>query len=130
MPVSTTWLDYVDNWLVGSGYAKEAAICAIDKPMKWGASKGFDMSTLEHKALVKAFTDSSEVRWHGLYVNDAKYTCVRSDIDLLIGRQTGGGCIVVKCRKCIVMCLYDDPYEANCWNLAFKLAAYLREMGF
>ncbi len=130
MPGPTSWQDYVDNTLVGSGYAKEAAIYGSDRPMRWGASKDFDINTFELKALMKAFLDSSEMRGGGMFVNHTKFTLVISESDLLLGRNTSGGCVVVKCYKSLVVCTFEDPYQQNCCNLALRLATYLKENGF
>ena len=95
-----TWDEYVQNVLLDSGYVSRAAILGYDG-QSWATSTGFFVSPAELRKIVPAFIDSSTIRKEGIQLSNKKYTCTRTDNELMVGRDisTGWGCIIYKCKN-------------------------------
>ena len=130
---TATWNEYVDMLMVGSGVITKAAIFGLNKNhelTEWASTEGFVVNVQEGAALFKAFIDSAEIRSNGMVLNDEKFTCIRTDSDLLVGRTAEGGCVVGRTKQVMVIGVFDDPFQANCWNMVLKLSSFLRDHGF
>lgn len=138
----TTWKDYVESFLIGSGMVSKAAIFGSEKRDRlgtvkseitlneWAASKGFFVGSSEVVSIWRSFTDPTEIRANGMVVGTDTYTCIRADSDLIVGRTAEGGCIISRAKHLLVIAVFDDPFQANCWNMVLKLVTFLRDHGF
>lgn len=126
--MSTKWQDYVDV-LMGSGFISSTGIYGLNPAMKWAASKDFSTSLEQVKGIGEAFTDPAELRQKGILFRK-KYTPVRIDDDVIIGRVKDGGCVISRCHRCLLMATFNDPYQANCVLLLMKLATYFKDKDF
>ncbi len=123
-------MDYIDNTLMSSGIITKASIVGIAKNKEWAASKDFEVTHEEAVQILNGFVDPTDIRANGIHLDEKDYVCIRSDSDLLIGRIAGGGCIIGKCKKVMIVALFDDPFQTNCCNLVCKVATYLKNMCF
>ena len=130
MSKKVSWKEYVDNALMSSGVITKAAIMGLDNGKKWASSPNFEVDEAEAKYLIDGFLDPTDLRAEGILLDGQYLVCVRADRDLIMGRQSGGGCIIAKCKQLIIISMFDDPYEANCCNLICKLATFLRDRNF
>ena len=130
MSRKVSWKEYIDNTLMSSGVITKAAIIGLDKGKTWASSLGFEVDQIEAKYLIDGFMDPTDLRSQGILVDGQYYVCIRADSDIIIGRKTGGGCILAKCKQLMIVTIFDDPFQPNCCNLLCKLAAYLRDRSF
>ena len=139
----TTWKDYIETYLMGSGMIANAAIFGPDTSksdftlVEWASSSGlktganeFTLSSSELMAIWKNFNDPTDIRAKGVIINDQNYTCIRADSDLIVGRTVEGGCVLGRTKTVLVMTIFDDPFQSNCWNTVLKLITFLRDHGF
>ncbi|EFA78870.1 hypothetical protein PPL_08338 [Heterostelium album PN500] len=73
----SAWQPYIDNNLVGAGFAN-AQIIGLDGS-NWAASKGFSLKNGEEKALIGGFTNPANVVSTGVVLNGTKYYVLKSD---------------------------------------------------
>ena len=129
--MAPTWLEYVENVLVNSGYAAKAAIYGTKDIQAWATSKSFSPSTEEMRHIVKGFIDPEYVIQKGITLQGKQFTCMNAGSDTMTGRYHKGGCVAVKCKKCVIVTVYDDLMHAgNCLALCHRLADYLKEQQF
>ena len=126
------WEEYIQNTLLASGYVTHAAIYGIENMQKWGASPDFDISSREVRAIYKGFTDPANLHVEKISVAGQKYTMVRNEISVIIGKRSKeGGCVITRCNQLLIIAVFEDPAQAaNCLNLTTKLAEYFRNIGF
>ena len=96
MSKKVSWKEYVDNALMSSGVVTKAAIMGLDNWKKWASSPNFEVDEAEAKYLIDGFLDPTDLRAEGILLDGQYLVCVRADGDLIMGRQSGGGCIIAK----------------------------------
>ncbi|CAC5393816.1 PFN [Mytilus coruscus] len=127
-----TWKEYVNNVLLDSGYVSRAAILGNDGK-SWATSTGFYVSPAELREIIPAFVDSTKIRNDGIYLNNKRYTCTRMDSTIMVGREiaTGFGCVVFKCKTCLIVGVYEDgAHPGGCYNMISKIGDYLKDQGY
>lgn len=126
------WEEYIQNTLMASGYITHAAIYGTENMKKWGASSDFGISSKEVRAIYKGFTDPTDLHVEKISLADKKYTMVRNELSVIIGkRSTEGGCVITRCNQLLIIAVFEDPAQAaNCINLTTRLADYFRNSGF
>lgn len=72
-----SWQDYVDNNLLGSGRLSKACIIGLPEGSTWASSSQFSLNADESSCLVKAFSDPSNIRSNGLYVNGQRVVLLK-----------------------------------------------------
>lgn len=129
---STSWQEFLDNTLIRHGFTSCAAIFGIEKAQKWASSKGFEITAPNIKNLIKGFVDPADLRTGGIVLSsDRKYSCVRADMDMIMGRSHSGGCVLSKCRKCVIVAVFEDVHLANgCLFIVARLSNYLINLGY
>ncbi|KAM9957995.1 hypothetical protein ACTFIW_012971 [Dictyostelium discoideum] len=120
-----TWQAYVDNNLLGAGFAS-AALCGSSDGSVWATSAGFNVT--EGKALVQLFAKDGAAFSTGIHVAGKKYMAIKSDTRSAYGKLGAGGVVCVKTLTCIIVAVYDDKLQPGAAaNIAEKLADYLIE---
>ena len=131
MTAALKWDEFIDATIIASGFATKATIFGLSpKPVQWTSTRCFAVMGSEVTSISNAFTDPSNLRYNGMFIAGRKYTCVKADNSLIIGRTVEGGCLAARCKKSVLIVLFDDPYQSNCANLTNKLAICLRDYGF
>ena len=126
-----SWQDYIDNTLLSSGYVSKAAIFGLDKNQIWAHSSGFQVTQAETKAITKAFTEPEHYTKTGMTLDTKTYTLVKSTPSYLIGKHPGGGCVVSKTNRLVIIAVWkDNVHSGSAVNLVGKLIDYLRHENF
>lgn len=131
LKMPSSWNEYISTVLTDSGFVTKAAIYGKDS-RKWAASKGFEVTTEEVRALVCCFTDPSKLRQTGVRVGGYVFTCTRAESGLVVGRESkeGTGCVISICKTCLVIAIHGEgAHPGGCYNLVTKLCDYLKEQG-
>lgn len=122
------WQAYIDDALMRTGQIAEAAIYGVDG-VKWAASKGLTVSTLEISRLVACLTgDSAAVMKGGVRIGGQNYIFLRSEEGRSIYGRKGAnaGVCIVKTKQAILIGLYGSGIQpGNCNAVIEKLADYL-----
>lgn len=125
---TTTWQDYIDNTLLGSGFVRHAAIFGTDQVKQWACSPNFEVNLDEVKSIMLGFTEPERLLVTGIVLDDMEYTPVKNSGDTILGKRPGGGCILFRCDTLLVIAVYDDNVHASsCHLLMMKLREYLRQ---
>ena len=125
------WKEYVTNVLVESGYVSKAAIVGHDGK-RWATSYGFEVAATETLSIIDGYIDPSKLQNDGIRLAGKEYTYTRSDSVVMVGRsvKTGWGCIIYKCRTCLVIGVYEEgTHPGGCFNMVTKLGDYLKDQG-
>ena len=119
------------NVLIDSGFVSRAAILGHDG-RAWAASPGFHVQPVAVQQIVDGFVDPCKIRIEGMNVGTRKYTCTKVDSSVMIGRDsaTGYGCIVYRCKTCILVGVYEETHPGGCYNMLVKVGDYLRDQGY
>ena len=130
MNVSRKWQDYIDNTLLGSGLVTKAAICHIKDGHQIASSTNVDLTIRDTKQLIKAFTDPSDIRAHGIWIGDVSYQCVRADCDIIIAQIKDGGCVVTRTSHLLIIGIYQGVgYLSSVCQLLSNLTKFLKSSG-
>ena len=129
------WQKYVDDGIMNNANISKAGIFGFGlkgtEYKKW-ASNGLDVNPDELKIIGKSFVDPHFIVAHGIPIDGTKYIYRNSDSSLIIGGRPHMGCCILKCRRCIIVVIFDDPqsHATNVVNNAMKIADYLRQHGY
>ncbi|KAM9991050.1 hypothetical protein ACTFIY_007055 [Dictyostelium cf. discoideum] len=119
-----TWQAYVDNNLIGAGFA-QAALLGQDGSV-WAHNTGFNVT--EGKAISALFAKDGAAFSTGIHVAGKKYMAIKSDTRSAYGKLGAGGVVCVKTSTGIIVAVYDDKLQPGAAaNIAEKLADYLIE---
>lgn len=123
----------MNNVLLESGFVSKAAIVGLQDGRKWAATHNFDVSFQEVSDIVNGFVDPSKLRLVGISLHQSVYTFTRMDSAIMVGRDsgTGHGCVIYRCRTCLVIGVYEEgAHPGGCYNMITKLGDYLKDQGF
>ncbi|KAK5580335.1 hypothetical protein RB653_000351 [Dictyostelium firmibasis] len=121
-----TWQAYVDNNLVGAGFA-HACLIGHDGSV-WATSTGFSLQGTEGKAIAALFAKDGGAFATGIIVGGKKHMAIKSDTRSAYGKLGAGGVVCVKTATGIIVAVYDDKLQPGAAaNIAEKLADYLIE---
>lgn len=124
------WQPFVDKALVGTKNVSKAAIFGHDGT-QWAGTPNFLVTVQEIKNITKGFADPSLLRNDGIYISREKYLVIRADERSLYGSKGACGCVCVKTRQSILVCVYDEKIQSgHCTSEVEKLADYLLSNGF
>lgn len=126
----SSWQNYVDDSLVGTGLVRKAMIIGHDGS-SWAASAGFSIKPDEAKKLIAAFNDPSSVQGSGISVSGARYLTLKADARSIYGRKGSTGFAAVKTSQAVLLSLYDESIQpGQCTNVTERLADYLIENNY
>jgi len=124
------WQPFVDRALVGAKTVTKAAIFSHDGIM-WAGSPDFLITVQEIKNITHGFSDPGALRKDGIFISREKYLVIRADDRALYGSKGQTGCVCVKTRQTILVCIYDSTIQpGHCASTVEKLADYLVSCGF
>lgn len=130
-----SWQAYTDQ-LVATNKLDKAALYSAAGDLLWAQTGEFEIKPEEIAAIVKAYTDPSELQSHGLNAAGEPYLLLRSDERSIYGRGKGKdkdttGLIAVKTKQAILIAHYPTGVVANEATLIVeKLADYLISVGY
>eukprot|EP01111_Echinosteliopsis_oligospora_P017393 TRINITY_DN750_c0_g1_i1.p1 TRINITY_DN750_c0_g1~~TRINITY_DN750_c0_g1_i1.p1 ORF type:complete len:125 (-),score=28.22 TRINITY_DN750_c0_g1_i1:69-443(-) len=123
-----SWQAYVDDQLVGAGFAG-AAIIGLDGG-SW-ASKNLNLKPGEGQKIANLFKNPANAYAEGITVNGIKYLCVKSDDRSIYGKKAATGVNCVKTSKAVLIGIYAEGFQpGQAANTIEKLADYLISTGF
>lgn len=123
------WEDYTRDQLVGQGLAN-AAICGFDGSI-WGKSSGFRATKNEILNIYRAFSNPSQLRSNGLFLNSQKYMVIKADDSSIYAKKGTGGVVCVKTGQTITIGIYDDKLQpGKATSIVEIFGDYLRDSGY
>lgn len=129
--MAPTWQDYVDNVLISSGYASQAAIFSTDKLQQLATSKNFNLHTEEIKTILKGFLEPEILIRKGVILGEQKFTYTSCDALMVTGKCYKSGCVIARCRRCVIVTVYEDTMNcSSLMALVHKLADHFKEHGY
>jgi len=124
------WQPFVDKALVGTKNVSKAAIFGHDGT-QWAGTPEFLVTVQEIKNITKGFSDASALRKDGIFISREKFLVIRADERSIYGSKGASGCVCVKTRQSILVCVYDEKIQpGHCSSEVEKLADYLLSCGF
>jgi len=124
------WQPFVDKALVGTRNVSKAAIFGHDGT-QWAGTTDFLITVQEIKKITQGFSDASSLRKDGIYISREKYLVIRADERSLYGSKGPVGCVCVKTRQSVLVCVYDEKIQpGHCSSEVEKLADYLLSCGY
>ena len=128
----SSWDDYVEITLLGTGCVSEAAIVGVEGAI-WSTSPGYRPNMNEIRNLANAMiTKTFSQLFDGFVVAGVSYKTIKVDTNSLYGESSSSSGIVV-CRTAqalILSCYNEDIQPAQCINVAEKFADFLRSTGY
>ncbi|KAK7100949.1 hypothetical protein V1264_023810 [Littorina saxatilis] len=131
---TSQWSDYI-HVLLDRGHASRCAIYS-KRGQQWAASgPDFAVGKKQFRAIMQGFQDAAELRCVGLQLADVSFTLTRlaNRNCMMIGRcaATGSGCIIYKCRRCVVIATHEDAVQPGaCFSGMEKLGDFLVDRGY
>jgi len=126
-----SWQQYVDQMLVATGHIDKAAIFSAAGDSVWAATPGFTVKPEEVKALIKAYTNPSDVQSKGCFISGDKYMVVKADERSIYGKKEKHGIVCVKSNQAVLIAHYPEGVQAGQANTTVeKLADYLIGVGY
>eukprot|EP00249_Psilotum_nudum_P004786 c18285_g1_i2 orf=319-717(+) len=130
-----SWQEFVDGQLmieISPGHRLSgAAIMGLDGYV-WAQSEAFPLAKPEEiAAIVKGFSDATELAQHGIFVGGAKYMLIQGEPGQVIrGKKGQSGLTIKKTGSALVIGVYDEPVAPSECNIVVeKLGDYLIEQG-
>lgn len=131
-----SWQSYVDDHLLcplPTGHSlSSAAIIGVEGSI-WASSKNFPgIKPEEITDIVNAFTDSSALAQHGLFIGGTKYFVLQGEQGVVIrGKKGSGGVTIKKTNLALVIGIYDEPVSPpECNTIVEKLGDYLIDQSY
>lgn len=125
-----SWQSYVDDRLLATGAASEAAIYGIGGDV-WAASRGFVLHDDEFQTIANGFDNFDDIMSAGFYINGEKYSTASVNEDYIYGKKSFSGAVLFKTKQTIIIALHDSTIKASdCAKLTGDLANYLISLGF
>ncbi|THV03050.1 profilin [Dendrothele bispora CBS 962.96] len=106
-----SWQAYVDTNLVGSGKIARAAILGQQGGV-WAVSAGYNLSTEEQSAILKAFSNPEGVQASGLRLAGKKFFTLQVDGEHIYLKQAANGAVIRKTKQAVLVGEYDAPTQA------------------
>jgi len=126
-----SWQAYIDTQLISSGNVDEAGIFSKNGVDMWASSPNFKISTAEMEVIVNSFDNADSIHATGFKINNEKYTVVRSDDQVLMGRKGKEGVVVVKTKQALILGHHPDTIATQqCAQTVEGLGDYLSTVGF
>ncbi|CAI7598593.1 unnamed protein product [Penicillium viridicatum] len=121
---------YLVTHLAVSNKVRKAAI--LDrKGGIWAISEGFQLSYEEQTAAIDAVQDIYQMAVSGLTLNGQEYGTAHVSDDILHMVKHGGGAILVKTEKSLVVAVYESPVQqVEASPIVEGMADYLLSIGY
>jgi len=127
----SSWQDYVSN-LVSCSFSN-AALIGYPQGGVWAASPGFVVRDTEQTALIKAFSDPTDILSNGAIVDGKWYYTQRAEDKKIILKirdsPTQAGALIVRTKKIMIIGAYDKELMDFGTSMG-KLEDYLDAVGF
>ncbi|GAA5944851.1 profilin [Sporobolomyces koalae] len=125
-----SWQAYVDSNLLGTGKITKAAILGQQGGV-WAASSGYNLSTEEQGAVVKAFQDPANAQANGIRATGQKFFCLSANERSVYGKKQADGIILVKTTQAVLVAEYAHPTQpGEATKIVEDLADYLIGVGY
>jgi len=125
--VPTSWSDFIDTVIIGSGLVCGAGIYSLDSGQKW-ASQALEVNKDEILKLVEAFTDPTPIYEKGIHLENKKYCFLSAQANAITARNCDQTVTIAKCRTCVLIGVHQHKVNSNtAHNIIVKLANYLSE---
>jgi profilin len=126
----TSWQNYIENNLIGSGSITDAAILQLDG-VTLAASKDFVISSEDARFILDGMKDSSLFYKRGVVINGVRHIFRSGSANIVRAEKETRGVYIYKTDKLLIVCTYDMPikptHAASAVNL---LASSLVELGY
>ncbi|ESO08960.1 hypothetical protein HELRODRAFT_168882 [Helobdella robusta] len=125
-----SWDSYRDR-LIQSGCVEKAAICGVEDAAVWSQSSGFNVTPVDIKSIMNAFSDPADIRANGINVGGTKYFCLQADNSQIQGRKGSSGVSIAKSNRCLIIGTYSDIQQpGNCRKQVEVIRDYLLNTGY
>ncbi|MFD4786125.1 profilin [Streptomyces sp. NPDC058459] len=126
----SSWQEYVDEQLVGTGHVRSGAIIGVTDGGTWAASRDV-IKANEGPVIVQLFKNPGEAFARGITVGGVKYMAIKADDSSIYGKKGATGVALAKTGKTIVIGYYDEKQQSgNAAREVEKLAEHLRDNSY
>jgi len=126
-----SWQAYVDTSLIGSGNVDEAGLFSNNGKDNWASSQGFKVSPAEMAVIVEAFVDAAAIHANGIKINSEKYTVVKADEQVIMGRKGKEGIVIVRTKQALILAHHPDTVATQQCSITVEaLGDYLIGLGY
>eukprot|EP00741_Cyanophora_paradoxa_P022082 tig00021434_g21317.t1 len=129
--MATTWQEYVDQHLVGTGLVRAAVVFGVDGTL-WATSQGWNLSQDEAAQILQCFNDPASGE-AGVVACGQRFQLIRCEDDMLLAKRAHQGICAYRTNQCVVLGFYDENVNGNpgqCNAIISRLGQYFREVGY